>query len=134
MKEFRKNPKSLILSLLYLAITWILSLSIPYLVFLSLDYSVSMGVILITSAIVLAVKSIPLGVPFEVGIPEITMTTMYTSMGIPAGLSATATILTRLITLWLRFFVGFIAQQWVELKPMLNPNKVIVSTSSLKKK
>ena len=133
MKEFRKNPKTLILSLLYLAITWILSLSIPYLVFLSLNYSVSMGIILITSAIVLAVKSIPLGVPFEVGIPEITMTTMYTSMGIPAGLSATATILTRLLTLWLRFFVGFIAQQWVELKPMLNPNETIVDTSSLKK-
>lgn len=121
MKEFKHNPKAIVFSLFYLIITWICSLSIPYLVFISLGPSVSWSVILITSAIVLAVKSIPLGIPFEVGIPEITMTTLYTSLGVPAGISATATILTRLITLWLRFFIGFIAQQWLELKPVLVP-------------
>ncbi len=59
MKEFKNNPKTLALSLFYLAVTWIFSLSIPYLVFLSLRFPVSWSVILITSAIVLAVKSIP---------------------------------------------------------------------------
>ena len=121
MKEFKNHPKALVFSLFYLAITWVLSLSIPYLVFMSLRFPVSWGVILITSNIVLAVKSVPIGVPFEVGIPEITMTTLYTSLGVPAGISATATILTRLITLWLRFFIGFTAQQWLELKPILVP-------------
>jgi uncharacterized protein (TIRG00374 family) len=121
MKEFKHNPQALVFSLFYLILAWIFSLSIPYLVFISLRYPVSWGVILITSAIVLAVKSIPLGVPFEVGLPEITMTTVYISLLGPeaAGISATATILTRLITLWLRFFIGFIAQQWLELKPVL---------------
>ena len=121
MKEFKNNPKALVFSLFYLAITWVFSLSIPYLVFMSLGYPVSWGVILITSTIVLAVKSIPLGIPFEVGIPEITMTTLYNSLGVPADISATATRLTRLITLWLRFFIGFMAQQWLELKPVLAP-------------
>jgi uncharacterized protein (TIRG00374 family) len=125
MKEFKNNPKALVFSLFYLSITWVLSLSIPYLVFMSLRFPVSWSVILITSTIVLAVKSIPLGVPFEVGLPEITMTTLYTSLGVPAGISATATILTRLITLWLRFFVGFLAQQWLELKPVLAPSSNI---------
>jgi uncharacterized protein (TIRG00374 family) len=125
MKEFKNNPKALVFSLFYLALTWIFSLSIPYLVFMSLGHPVSWSVILITSAIVLAVKSIPLGIPFEVGLPEITMTTIYTSLGVPAGISATATILTRLITLWLRFFVGFIAQQWLELKPVFAQAKDI---------
>jgi uncharacterized protein (TIRG00374 family) len=123
MKEFQHNPKALFLSVLYLVVTWFFSLSIPFLVFASLGYNVSWSIILITSAIVLAVKSIPLGVPFEVGLPEITMTTMYTSMGVPAGLSATATILTRLLTLWLRFFIGFLAQQWLELRPIFNSAK-----------
>lgn len=120
IKEFKHNPKALSASLLYLAVTWFFSLSIPYLVFVSLDYQVSWGVVLITSTIVLAIKSIPFGIPFEVGIPEITMTTVYTSLLVPAEISATATILTRLITLWLRFFIGFIAQQWIELKPVLD--------------
>ena len=125
MKEFKNNPRALVYSLFYLSITWVFSLSIPYLVFMSLDFPVSWSVILITSAIVLAVKSVPIGVPFEVGLPEITMTTLYTSLlGIQyAGISATATILTRLITLWFRFFVGFVAQQWLELKPVLTPTK-----------
>jgi uncharacterized protein (TIRG00374 family) len=123
MKEFKHSPKALASSLFYLSITWVFSLSIPYLVFMSLRFPVSWSVILITSAIVLAVKSVPMGVPFEVGLPEITMTTLYTSLiGIEyAGICATATILTRLITLWFRFFVGFIAQQWLELKPVLAP-------------
>jgi len=127
MKEFKHSPKSLVASSFYLAITWVFSLSIPYLVFLSLGFPVSWSVILLTSAIVLAVKSVPIGVPFEVGLPEITMTTLYTSLiGIQyAGICATATILTRLITLWFRFLVGFIAQQWLELKPVLTPTKNI---------
>jgi uncharacterized protein (TIRG00374 family) len=123
MKDFLHKPKTLIAPSVLLAINWVCSMSVPYLVFLSLapNNPVPWSVILITSAIVVAVKSIPIGVPFEVGLPEITMTTLYTSMGVPAGISATATILSRILTLWLRFGVGFAAQQWIELKAVLLP-------------
>jgi len=116
-----RKPQALIMPTLLLAINWICSISVPYLVFLSLGYEVPWSVILITSSIVVAVKSIPVGVPFEVGLPEITMTTLYTSLlGIgTAGICATATILSRIITLWLRFGIGFASQQWVELKAVL---------------
>ena len=117
MKEFRHNPKALGGSLFYLVISWFFSLSVPYLVFLALGHPVSLSIIIVTSAIFLAVKAIPIGVPFEVGLPEAVMTTLYISMGIYGPLAATATILTRIITLWFRFFIGFGAQQWLELKP-----------------
>jgi len=127
MKEFKNNPQPLVFSLFYLAVMWGFSLSVPYLVFLSLGQQVSWSVILITATIVLAVKSIPIGI-FEVGIPEITMTALYTVLLEPtlgpeaaAGISITATILTRLITLWLRFGIGFAAQQWLELKTVIAP-------------
>ena len=119
MQKFRHSPKPLALSTLGLTVTWVFSLSVAYLVFMSLRMPISWGIILITSAIVLAVKSIPIGIPFEVGLPEITMTTLYTSLGIPAEISATATILNRFITLWLRFFIGLGAQQWLDLKPVI---------------
>jgi len=123
MKELIRKPKSLILPTVLLAASWICSLSVPYLVFLSLNVQIPWSVILITGSIVVAVKSIPIGVPFEVGLPEITMTTLYTSMlGLDyAGISATATILSRIITLWLRFGIGFASQQWVELKTVFTP-------------
>jgi uncharacterized protein (TIRG00374 family) len=126
MKKFGRNPKPLMLSLLGLSATWVFNLTTTYLVFLALRTPVSWSVILITSAIVLAVKSIPVGIPFEVGLPEITMTTLYTSFLAPtlglqlaASISATATILSRLLTLWLRFFIGLGAQQYLDLKPVI---------------
>jgi len=115
MIEFSHNPKAIAGSLFYLVISWFFSLSIPYLVFLSLGHPVSLSIIIVTSAIFLAVKAIPIGVPFEVGLPEAVMTTLYISMGIYGPLAATATILVRIITLWFRFFIGFAAQQYLEL-------------------
>jgi len=119
MKKFGRSPKPLALSLLGLSVTWFFSLSVSYLVFLSLRMPVSWSVILITSAIVLAVKSIPVGIPFEVGVPEITMTALYTGFGIPGEVAVAATFLNRIITLWLRFFIGLGAQQYLDLKPVL---------------
>ena len=139
MIEFKKNPKALFISLGYLILTWIFAVSIPYLVFVSLSPTgepVAWSILLVTSGIVVAVKSIPIGIPFEVGLPEITMTTMFTSLGINWELSATATILTRVITLWFRFFVSFIAQQILHLKPFLgnkesdNSGKLLPLTST----
>jgi uncharacterized protein (TIRG00374 family) len=130
MIEYRHNTKPLAESLVYLAVSWFFSLSVPYLVFQSLGHPVSWSVILITSAIVLAVKSIPVGIPFEVGIPEAAMTTLYYAMGVDAALSATATILTRIITLWFRFFVGFAAQQYLELKPVIAPTADMEKTKN----
>lgn len=117
MLQYRHNKRPLSVSFFYMVVTWVFSLSIPYLVFVSLGQPVSWSIIFVTSAIVLAVKSIPAGIPFEVGIPEATMTTLFIFMGVEPALAATATILSRLITLWFRFFVGFSAQQYLEFKP-----------------
>jgi uncharacterized protein (TIRG00374 family) len=131
MKAFKNNPKPLVSSLFFLTITWFFSLSVSYLVFVSLKTPISWSAILITSAIVLAVKSIPVGIPFEVGLPEITMTTFYNqAFGVSPEIAATATILNRIITLWLRFFIGLGAQQWLDLKPVLS---VCVTDSATEK-
>ncbi len=116
MKELIRKPSSLVAPTVYLALNWAASMAVCYLVFISLGFDVSWGVVLITTSLVTAIKSIPVGIPFEVGLPEITMTTLYVSLGVPAGIAATSTILSRLITLWLRFIVGFVAYQWTETK------------------
>ncbi len=128
MKEFSHNPKALAGSLFYLVISWFFSLSIPYLVFMSLGHPVSLSIIIVTSAIFLAVKAIPIGIPFEVGLPEAVMTTLYVSMGVYGPLAVTATIFTRIITLWFRFLIGFGAQQWLELKPSISASTDIEKT------
>jgi uncharacterized protein (TIRG00374 family) len=131
MIEYKRNPRSLVKSLIYLVGSWFFSLSVPYLVFQALGYPVPWSVILITSAIVLSIKSIPVGIPFEVGIPEATMTTIFFAMGVDVAVSATATILTRIITMWFRFFIGFVAQQYLELKPAIVNDKYDKTKSEL---
>ncbi len=120
MKEFSHAPRTLSVATAFSTICWILNLIICYLVFLALDFQMStlslLGIVILTQSIVTAVKSIPVGVPFEVGLPEITMTTLYVILGVPFQTSATATILSRILTLWLRFFVSFAVQQWIEIK------------------
>jgi len=123
IKEYLHAPKTLLVAFSFSAISWVFALGILYLTFLSMGYpQISWSAILVISSIFVAVKSIPVGIPFEVGLPEITLTTLLFFFITPwAGanaweISATATILSRLLTLWLRFFIGFVAQQWVGIK------------------
>jgi uncharacterized protein (TIRG00374 family) len=125
IKEYSHAPKTLLIASSSTAIAWILSLSVFYLTFLSMGYSqISWSAILVISAIFVAVKSVPIGIPFEVGLPEITLTTLLVFFGVPWEISATATILMRLLTLWLRFFIGFGAQQWLGLKAVMERGRV----------
>lgn len=125
MREYIHAPRTLLQASCFSVVSWILMLAVFYFTFLSMGYpQITWSAILVVSAIFTAVKSIPIGVPFEVGLPEITLTTLlYFFVRQWAGgdliawqISATATILMRLLTLWLRFFIGFAAQQWIGIK------------------
>lgn len=117
IKEFGHAPKTLAKASFSSVVAWIFSFTAAYLVFLSIGYTeIHWSAVIVTCSIVVVVKSIPLGVPFEVGLPEITMSTLYILLGVPPDVSATATILTRLLTVWFRFFIGFAVQQWLGIK------------------
>jgi len=130
MRQYAHAPRTLLQASFLSVTSWILTLAVLYFTFLSIGYpQITWSAILVVSAIFMAVKSIPIGVPFEVGLPEITLTTLLYFFVRPwAGadliawqISATATILMRLLTLWLRFFIGFAAQQWIGIKT-ISPN------------
>jgi uncharacterized protein (TIRG00374 family) len=119
MREFGHAPRKLLIPSSLSLISWIISPVVFYLSFLAVGYSsISWGAILVIYAIFIAAKSIPIGVPFEVGLPEITLTTLFIWVGVPGDIAATVTILIRILTLWLRFFIGFGAQQWLGIKAM----------------
>jgi uncharacterized protein (TIRG00374 family) len=117
VKEYLHAPRTMLVAVSFSLTSWVLGMAVLYLTFSAIGYpQITLSAILVVSAIFSAVKSIPVGVPFEVGLPEITMTSLLILFDVPADVSATATILMRLLTLWLRFFVGFAAQQWVGIK------------------
>jgi uncharacterized protein (TIRG00374 family) len=114
MKDFSKASRTIAVASLFSLLSWTLNMSVFYLVLLSIGYSgISLTAILVIYSIFMTVKAIPMGIPFEVGLPEITLTTLFIVAGMPPEISATATIMIRLLTLWLKFFIGFAVQQWI---------------------
>jgi uncharacterized protein (TIRG00374 family) len=120
IREYVHAPKTMLIATFCSVVAWLLSILIFYFTFLAVGYTqISWIAIVVVTSIFAAVKSIPIGVPFEVGLPEITLTTLLVIFGVPGIVSATVTILTRLLTLWLRFFIGFGAQQWLGLSGII---------------
>lgn len=117
MREYRRAYKTLIIASSFSIISWVLFIIVIYLSFLSIGYaSISWSALLVICSIFASAKSIPIGIPFDVGLPEITLYTLFILVGVPPETSATVTILIRILTLWMRFFIGFAAQQWLGIK------------------
>lgn len=114
-----KNPKSLVLPVLFAIISWLFSVLLSYLVFVSLGQHVDFVLIMVVYSVSVNIQSIPLGVPAEVGLVEIVMTSLYGLLGVEAGIAAAATVLIRLLTVWLRIIVGLVAVQWIDLKELV---------------
>ena len=102
-----RHPRDLALPVVFSLLAWISDILISFFIFISLGFDVSFVVIVIVYTVSMAVQYFPLGIPAEVGLTEIVMTSLYTLLGIPLAISAAATVLTRVLTVWFRFFVGY---------------------------
>ena len=71
---FRKNPKGLVLPIIFSLAGWFFSILLSYLVFVSLGQQVDFVVILIVHSISVTIQSSPLGRPAEVGVVDTAMT------------------------------------------------------------
>ncbi len=127
LKEFHKGieilggrPKRLTLPIGFSIMAWLFDLSIAFFVFLALPLPVrvSFSAIVIVYSIIVAIQTIPVGIPGEVGVVEIVMTTLYRLLlpGISPATIAVATILIRALTLWAKLIISGVAVQWVGIK------------------
>jgi len=124
LRIFGSRPSKLVLPVFFYVLAWFSSIAIVFLVFVSIGYlEPNMQVLLLKVAVVytlvIAIKSIPLGVPAEVGLPDIIMTTLLILFGIPPDISAAVTVLARILTVWLSFFIGLVAVQWFGVKSLM---------------
>jgi uncharacterized protein (TIRG00374 family) len=113
-----KSPTNLFAPIFFAIVSWLLSIFISFLVFVSLGQEVDFVLITIVYSISVNIQSIPIGIPGEVGLVEIVMTSLYGLLGVEAGIAAAATILVRFLTVWLRIIIGFVAIQWIDLKEL----------------
>ncbi len=116
-----KNPRSLVQPVFFALASYFLSVLVSYFVFLSLGYPVSFVLLTVVYSISRSLQSIPTMLPGEVGFIEIVMTSLYIALLGPeaAAVSAAATVLTRVLWIWLRLPLGFIALQWILRRGLL---------------
>jgi uncharacterized protein (TIRG00374 family) len=125
LKEFHEgieilgaHPKKLVLPIGFTIAAWLFDTLIAFFVFSSLYTSVPFSALIIVYSISMAVQTIPFGVPGEVGLVEIAMTSLYRLLlpGVPPSTVAAATLLIRALTLWVRLVISGVVVQWVGVK------------------
>jgi len=133
LKEFHKGieilgerPRKLVTPIAFTIMAWLFDILIAFFVFSSLHVNVPFSVIIIVYSISIAIQTIPVGIPGEVGLVEIVMTSLYTLLlqGVPSvtpTIIAVATILIRALTLWAKLIISGVAVQWVGIQ-MLRRN------------
>jgi uncharacterized protein (TIRG00374 family) len=117
------NRKDLILPMFFQIFAWLFDVLIAVLVFLSmgsLNTAISLSAIVIVYTVSIVIHYIPV-VSGELGIMEIVMTSMFTLLGNPQAIAvfAAATVLIRVLTLWVRLFVGGLIVQIMGIKSLL---------------
>jgi len=115
---FGVQPSRLVLPVFLAIVAWLLDLLIAFLVFHALNTRVSFSAIVIVYSISVAIQTIPIGVPGEIGLLDVLMASLYTLLGIPIAVSAVATLLIRILTLWLRLLIGGLTVQWLGIKSL----------------
>jgi uncharacterized protein (TIRG00374 family) len=111
------NLRALIRPVMFAVIGWGFELSVTFLAFASIGYSVPVDKVLIVYALTGSLQVI--GVAF-VGFTEIIMSGSYTVLGIPAAVGLYATLLSRIVTLWFKLVVAYVAFQWAGVKILLD--------------
>jgi uncharacterized protein (TIRG00374 family) len=114
----RKNPLSLAPSIFFSVIGWFFSVLLSYLVFVSLGQHVDFAIIVVVHSVSVTIQSIPLGIPGEVGVVDTAMAWLFTLLAVESAVAAAATVLIRLLWVWLRIIIGFVAVQWIDLKDL----------------
>jgi uncharacterized protein (TIRG00374 family) len=113
-----KNPRSLVPSILLSLIGWFFSVILSYLVFVSLGQQVDFAIIVVVHSVSITIQSIPLGIPGEVGLVDTAMTWLFSLLAVESAVAAAATVLIRLLWVWLRIVIGFVAVQWIDLNDL----------------
>lgn len=102
----RDRSWTLLIPVGFSLMAWLLNLSITYFALIALNVDVPLSAIIVVFSIIDALQTIPIGIPGEVGVIEIAMTTLYTALGVLPAVSATITILVRVVTMWFKVLVG----------------------------
>ncbi len=112
-KQLKSNPKGLILPICYAVTAFLFEVSVVFLTFLALGQPVPIDVVLIVFTITGTLQTVGVAI---FGFPELIMTLTFTALYIEPAVAVSVALLTRVVNLWFRLFVSYLALQWAGIK------------------
>ncbi len=116
MQTLSANPKALARPVAFAILGWNFDVLVIFLTFISLGYPVPVDKVLIVYALTGSLQI--MGLSF-LGFAEIIVSSSYAVLGIPPAVSLSATLLTRVVTLWFKLAVSYVAFQWAGVEILL---------------
>ena len=123
IRVITKHPSVLVSTCCLAIVAWVLDLLAYYVVFVAIGVKIPLTVVVMVYSIMNAVQLIPFGTPGAIGPLEILMIGLFIPFGLSISISAAATILIRLITLWFKFIVGGAMFEWAGLQFLFKKHK-----------
>ena len=112
-RQLKSNPKGLIQPIGYAVISFFFEVSVVFLTFIALGQPVPVDVVLIVFTITGTLQTVGVAI---FGFPELIMTLTFTALYIDPAVAVSVALLTRVVNLWFRLFVSYIALQWAGIK------------------
>jgi len=109
IRTLGSNPRALIQPISLSLLAWGFDISIIFLTFASLGYAAPVDKVLIVYALTGSLQAV--GVSF-LGFTEVIVSSSYAILGVPAAISVSATLLTRVVTLWFKLILSYFVFQY----------------------
>jgi uncharacterized protein (TIRG00374 family) len=117
IRTLSADPRALARPVAFFLLGWSFDVSATFLTFASLGYPVPVDKVLIVYALTGTLQA--MGISF-LGFTEIVMSSSYIVLGIPPAISLSATLLTRVITLWFKLIVAYVAFQFAGVEILID--------------
>jgi uncharacterized protein (TIRG00374 family) len=114
----RSKPLETGKALVYGLLTLFSDIASLYFVFRALGFAISFDVLVVGYVVTNYIISILL-MPEGIGITEVSLATVYTSLGVPSAMVVVATLLFRFIAFWLPIGVGLVALWHLRRKALI---------------
>ncbi len=118
-EQLKSSPNLLIRPVVYACISFVFEVSVVFLTFMALGQPVPVDVVLIVFTLTGILQTV--GVAFF-GFPELIMTLTYTALYIDPAVAVSVALLTRVVNLWFKLSVSYLALQWAGIKILRKPS------------
>jgi uncharacterized protein (TIRG00374 family) len=116
MKMLIEHKRTLFISIFWALAGWFSMTLVAVVIFRSMGVSVPIGAVFAVYAVIIFLQMLPLFLPGGVGLVDIVMATLFGAIGVPTSAAVAATILTRLIQLWMLTALGGLSTAYLVKK------------------